>query len=318
MAKTIKFDLPIDGVKVAALDELRDHFTTEIIGHFRSGLLARWLRSRGWTRELAAVEALATDDDATTLKELCRIFEIEADDDAIAAATAEATGVPGIRPRKSDVPGIRPRKSVVLSSDTILMGLISLQIDIERKKDGFFEIGDFYEDQHFLLSIGIVAGIVAGMAGEEVQDDNVAALYKSVPGMARKKLPRGKEFKEFTLLLPKLIALSIGMFPRDSTALCPDTILRKLLPLHFGIIEKIDKDIEIDQFYEDGCLLSIGIVAGIVAGMAGEEVQNANIVALYKSVPGKARKPFPKDEKYMIRSIARLIAAGIAQATSQG
>ena len=98
MAKMIKFDLPIDGVKVATLDDLRDHFTTEIIGHFRSGLLARWLQSRGWTRELSAVGALATADDATTLKELCRIFEIQADDDAIAAAVAEATGVPGIRP----------------------------------------------------------------------------------------------------------------------------------------------------------------------------------------------------------------------------
>ena len=41
MAKMIKFDLPIDEVKVATLEKLRDHFTTEIIGHFRSGLLAR-------------------------------------------------------------------------------------------------------------------------------------------------------------------------------------------------------------------------------------------------------------------------------------
>ena len=96
MAKMIKFDLPIDGVKVATLDDLQDHFTTEIIGHFRSNLLMRWLQSRGLTRELAAVEALATGDDAATLKELCRIFEIKADDDAIAAAVAEATGVPGI------------------------------------------------------------------------------------------------------------------------------------------------------------------------------------------------------------------------------
>ena len=98
MAKMIKFDLPIDGVKVATLDDLRDHFTTETIGHFRSRLLARWLRSRGMTRELAAVEALTAGDDTAVLKELCRIFEVEADDDAIAAAIAEATGVPGIRP----------------------------------------------------------------------------------------------------------------------------------------------------------------------------------------------------------------------------
>ena len=95
MAKTIKFDLPIDGVEIATLDDLRDHFTTEIIEHFRSGLLARWLQLRSsMTRELAAVEALASDDDdAITLKELCRIFEVEAGDDAIAAAAvAKATG----------------------------------------------------------------------------------------------------------------------------------------------------------------------------------------------------------------------------------
>ena len=129
----IKFDLPIDGVKVATLDDLQKHFTTEIIGHFRSSLLARWLRSRGWTRELAAVEALATGDDAATLKELCRIFEIEADDDAIAAAVAEATGVPGIRPDRmprkqtwnpgdtfQDCPGCP--KLVVVPSGSFMMG----------------------------------------------------------------------------------------------------------------------------------------------------------------------------------------------------
>ena len=133
MAKMIKFNLPIDGVKVATLDDLQDHFTTEIIGHFRSSLLARWLRSRGWTSELAAVEALTTDDDATTLKELCRIFEIEADDDAIAAAVAEATGVPGIHPDRmprkqtwnpgdtfQDCPGCP--KLVVVPSGSFMMG----------------------------------------------------------------------------------------------------------------------------------------------------------------------------------------------------
>ena len=47
IAKMIKFELLIDGVKVAAPDGLQDHFTTEILGHYRSSLLARWLRSRG-------------------------------------------------------------------------------------------------------------------------------------------------------------------------------------------------------------------------------------------------------------------------------
>lgn len=89
MARTIKFRLLIDEAKVATLDELRDHFTADIIGHFRSGLLAEWLRSRSMTCELAAVEALASDDDVIVFKELCRIFDMEADDDTITEALAD-------------------------------------------------------------------------------------------------------------------------------------------------------------------------------------------------------------------------------------
>ena len=99
--KQIKFDLPLDGEKVATLDELRDHFTVEILEHFRSGLLARWLRVRDLVAELKSVEQLAvdgTDDDAGALKALCGIFEVEADDGSIKAALARATGVRGIRP----------------------------------------------------------------------------------------------------------------------------------------------------------------------------------------------------------------------------
>ena len=62
MAGMIKFRLLIDETKVATLDELRHHFTTDIVGYFRSGLLVEWLRSRGMTRELATVKALASDD----------------------------------------------------------------------------------------------------------------------------------------------------------------------------------------------------------------------------------------------------------------
>lgn len=98
MVKTIKFDLPIDGVKVPTLDDLREHFTTEIIGHFRSGLLARWLRSRNMTGELAGTNAVSLGDYAAILKELCQVFAVEATDDAIAAAVAEPTGAPGTRP----------------------------------------------------------------------------------------------------------------------------------------------------------------------------------------------------------------------------
>ena len=93
MTKTIKFRLPIDGVKVSTLDELRDHFTVEIVGHFRSGLLAKWLRSRRMTKQLDEVEALIANEDSVVLRELCDIFGVEADADAISAAVAAPTGV---------------------------------------------------------------------------------------------------------------------------------------------------------------------------------------------------------------------------------
>ena len=98
--KTIKFDLPIDGKKVSSIAELQGHFTTEIIGHFRSGVLERWLESRRDSTFLPEVRKLAGNDeaqsdDALALRELCRIFEVDADEAAIEAAVAKPTDVPG-------------------------------------------------------------------------------------------------------------------------------------------------------------------------------------------------------------------------------
>ena len=99
--KRIRFDLPIDGEKVSSIEELQKHFTTEIIGHFRSGVLERWLESRRDSTFLPEVRKLAGNDearsdDAVALRELCRIFEVEADEATIEAAVAKPTGVPGM------------------------------------------------------------------------------------------------------------------------------------------------------------------------------------------------------------------------------
>lgn len=78
--KVIKFDLPIDNVKVSTGDELRRHFTAEILDHFRNGTLARWLRTRpDMSAELDEVEKLAADgEDEPTLLALCGIFSVDA------------------------------------------------------------------------------------------------------------------------------------------------------------------------------------------------------------------------------------------------
>ena len=86
--KTIKFDLSIDGVKVKNLEELRDHFTAEIIEHYQSGILAKWLKSRNLMEELAALETLYvySTSSFTLMKRLCEVFKVDADDMIITAA----------------------------------------------------------------------------------------------------------------------------------------------------------------------------------------------------------------------------------------
>ena len=85
--KTIKFDLPIDGVKVKNLEELRDHFTIEVLELYQNGLLLKWLRSRNMVEEIGQLESLSkTLSRAQLMTALCEVFKIDADDMIIAAA----------------------------------------------------------------------------------------------------------------------------------------------------------------------------------------------------------------------------------------
>jgi formylglycine-generating enzyme required for sulfatase activity len=87
--KLIKFDLSIDGVKVKDINELRDHFTPEILAHYRSGVLAKWLMTRKYQDELTALASLEDGDDHSLLKALCHVFQIDADERVIAEALRE-------------------------------------------------------------------------------------------------------------------------------------------------------------------------------------------------------------------------------------
>jgi formylglycine-generating enzyme required for sulfatase activity len=80
MAKLIRFDLPINGTKVKDLEELRDNLTEEIVGLARSGMLARWLTSRGHQSEAERVTAAVADHekDAALCLALCDILGVAA------------------------------------------------------------------------------------------------------------------------------------------------------------------------------------------------------------------------------------------------
>lgn len=95
--KIIKFDLPINGTKIRSLEELRDNFTTEIMELHASGLLLRWIKSRGVEIDSDKLSAIAVDHDAADkLVALCEIFEVDADRAVIEAALSESSGRQGV------------------------------------------------------------------------------------------------------------------------------------------------------------------------------------------------------------------------------
>lgn len=85
MAKTIKFNLTLDGMPVRTLEGVRENFSIEdILGYYENGLLARWLKVRGFESELEAVKNINKEESIKNkIKELVKIFNIEIDDDAI-------------------------------------------------------------------------------------------------------------------------------------------------------------------------------------------------------------------------------------------
>lgn len=85
--KIIKFDLPINGIKVKTLDELRDNLTDELVTLARSGQLERWLGSRKLTEAAQAVAAAveAEPDDKALFLALCQVLEVEVHPDDVVA-----------------------------------------------------------------------------------------------------------------------------------------------------------------------------------------------------------------------------------------
>lgn len=78
MAKTIKFNLILDGHPVRTLEGVQEHFSIEdMLEYFRNGLLERWLNVRGYEKEREAVLNIdPEEDDDEVIKDLVQIFDI--------------------------------------------------------------------------------------------------------------------------------------------------------------------------------------------------------------------------------------------------
>lgn len=95
--KLIKFDLPINGTKIRTLEELRDNFTTEILELHASGVLSKWLKSRGLMSEADKSDAIVADqNDVDRLVVLSEILGMDADRAVIEAALSESSGRQGV------------------------------------------------------------------------------------------------------------------------------------------------------------------------------------------------------------------------------
>ena len=85
--KIIKFDLPINGIKVTTLETLRDNLTDEIVQLARSGQLERWFKSRQLQEQAKGVaDAVArhTKDKALFMA-LCAVLAVEVHPDDASA-----------------------------------------------------------------------------------------------------------------------------------------------------------------------------------------------------------------------------------------
>ncbi|WP_104694939.1 hypothetical protein [Helicobacter salomonis] len=82
--KLAKFALTCDGERITSLEQLKDHFNLlDVLEHYKTNTLWRWLRSRGYVSELEGVEAIKTTQDTEILSALCGVFGIEADQQMI-------------------------------------------------------------------------------------------------------------------------------------------------------------------------------------------------------------------------------------------
>ena len=94
--KLIKFDLPINGIKVKNLEELRENLTDEILALVRSSQLERWLRTRQLLKEAEAVAKVVKSEgtDKGLFLALCKVLEIEVHPDDV-KAIFDAPPAPG-------------------------------------------------------------------------------------------------------------------------------------------------------------------------------------------------------------------------------
>lgn len=74
--KLIKFNLPLNGTSIGTLEQLQKNFTAEVLDHFRSGKLVKWLRVRNLTEQAGKVDQLIEEDNYREIKLFKNLNEV--------------------------------------------------------------------------------------------------------------------------------------------------------------------------------------------------------------------------------------------------
>lgn len=134
MAKIPKFNLTMDGELVRSIEELQNNFSVDdILDHYESKRLHKWLKSRGFTDYLTKVEAIEYDDKTAIIKPLMDIFEIDYSDEDLSDILDQLKYVPDKKNKDTNESAQKDMsKSTVdpLSSDR--SGLVNLDYESQK------------------------------------------------------------------------------------------------------------------------------------------------------------------------------------------
>ncbi|WP_104758141.1 hypothetical protein [Helicobacter salomonis] len=117
--KLAKFALTCDGEKITSLEQLKEHFNLlDVLEHYKTKTLWRWLRSRGYQNELAGIEAIAATQDTEILKALCGVFGIEADQQMIQEVLEDRKNMEEKEALKAEIKGLKEQIKTLQSPPT--------------------------------------------------------------------------------------------------------------------------------------------------------------------------------------------------------
>ncbi|MEY3788961.1 MAG: hypothetical protein RLZ75_3169 [Pseudomonadota bacterium] len=221
--KPIKFDLPLNGTRIATLEQLEENLTPEIIGHFHSGKLAKWLRARSLTEQAEVVDVLLAannEREVQLFKSLCEVFVSEVDEnDAREAINDYKTSLPS-QQNTVDEDAIKAEakeemEKLKLKYEKEIRQLEAKETDViietaNREVEFFNREAELVEElvrQEFIklyFQLWMVASLVTLKSGE-LSDDDFTNIIKSImdalfANTSPDKFKNSEEFKRFKKL----------------------------------------------------------------------------------------------------------------------